>query len=49
MNLLFWQHPSEDLSALNDPIKEGSVVIADELESFPVAREHVVLVLDRAD
>ena len=49
MDLLFRQHPGEDLPALNDPVEQSPVVVPDQLEGVAVAREHVVLLLDRAD
>ena len=49
MDLLFRQHPGEDLPALDDPVEQSPVVVPDQLEGVAVAREHVVLLLDRPD
>ena len=49
MDLLFRQHPGENLPALNDPVEQRPVVIPDQLKGPAVASEDVVLLLDRTD
>ena len=49
MNFLFWEHPREDLASLHDPVQQRLVVAPDQPERLPVARKHVVLLLDRFD